>query len=75
MNKEYFLENLFDIAFYIVFMMVIAVIVNLLKISIEWQLPVYGGIILASVNGVNRRIHKQNENIDEDNAKEKEETL
>jgi len=75
MNKEYFLENLFDIAFYIVFMMVIAVIVNLLKISIEWQLPVYGGIILASVNGVNRRIHKQNENIDEDNAKEKEEML
>jgi len=75
MNKEYFLENLFDIAFYIVFMMVIAVIVNLLKISIEWQLPVYGGIILASVNGVNRRLHKQIENIDEDNTKEKEETL
>ena len=75
MNKEYFLENLFDIAFYIVFMMVIAVIVNLLKISIEWQLPVYGGIILASVNGVNRRIHKQTENIDEDKTKEKEETL
>ena len=62
-------------AFYIVFMMVIAVIVNLLKISIEWQLPVYGGIILASVNGVNRRIHKQIENIDEDKSKEKEETL
>ena len=75
MNKEYLLENLFDMAFYIVFMMVIAVIVNLLKISIEWQLPVYGGIILASVNGVNRRIHKQIENIDEDKSKEKEETL
>ena len=75
MNKKYFLENLFDIAFYIVFMMVIAVIVNLLKIPIEWQLPVYGGIILASVNGVNRRIYKQIENIDEDKTKEKEETL
>lgn len=75
MNKKYFLENLFDIAFYIVFMLVIAVIVNLLKISVEWQLPVYGGILLASVNGVNRRIYKQTENIDEDKTKEKEDTL
>ena len=75
MNKKYFLENLFDIAFYIVFMLVIAVIVNLLKISVEWQLPVYGGILLASVNGVNRKIYKQTENIDEDKTKEKEDTL
>lgn len=75
MNKKYFLENLFDIAFYIVFMMVIAVIVNLLKISVEWQLPVYGGIVLASVNGVNRRIYKRIENIDDDKTEEKEETL
>lgn len=50
------IEYLIDIVIYVVSCLFIGVLLNHWEIPIQWQIPVYAAFIIASVNGVNRRV-------------------
>ena len=50
------IKYLIDIVIYVVSCLFIGVLLNHWEIPIQWQFPVYTAFIIASVNGVNRRV-------------------
>ena len=57
MIKLYF----FDIFFYMVMMGLLYLGFNWLKLPIDLQMAMYAGIIIAAINGVQRRLVKMKE--------------
>lgn len=50
------IEYLIDIVIYVISCLFIGILLDHWEIPIQWQIPVYAAFIIASVNGVNRRV-------------------
>lgn len=50
------IKYLIDIVIYVVSCLFIGVLLNHWEIPVQWQIPIYAAFIIASVNGVNRRV-------------------